>query len=444
MASRPRLVLTGLLTATTCALVAEGVVNVNLMPYAQDLGVSTTALGLVFVTHRLTRLVVAPWVGLLADRIGRRPPLLLGLACATLGLVALTLARGTAVLLAARALWGLASAFIVTAGLASALDIAGPAERGGILGLYQAALYGVYPFGNVVGGFLVDGLGYVSTFAACAVVVLLSAALASLTVRETRRREGAVGAPGPAAGLVDYVRLLRGPIRRYVALKMLSGFAIWGVFEATFVLFLLDAHGSATTFLGTGLGTKSLAGVLLAAMSVLGFLVGSPLVGHWSDRSGRHMRAVSGSLALTALAFAGLGVAASTEAIAVAVVALGLAIALISTPLTALVGAAAPADARAAAMAAYATLSDLANAAGAILGAAAAIGGGYRPTYLATAALVAAGALALLAPSEARRPSDPPGTEDHPRPSSERRLRRRTNGGASGGSSETPPTRTTP
>jgi MFS family permease len=399
---RRRLVLAGLLTATTCALVAEGVVNVNLMPYAQGLGVPAAALGFVFVVHRLTRLGVAPWVGLLADRVGRRPPLLLGLACAGLGLVALALAQGTVALVGARALWGLASALIVTAGFASALDIAGPTERGGILGLYQAALYGVYPFGTVVGGFLVDGFGYVRTFALCAGVVLASAALASLTVRETRRRDRPAGTADAAAGLADYVRLLRGPIRRYVALKMLSGFAIWGVFEATFVLFLLDTLGPATALLGTGLGTTSVAGVLLALMLVLGFLVGSPVVGRWSDRSGRHMRAVVGSLGLTVLGLAGLAAVATAEGMALAVIALGLAVALISSPLTALVGGAAPPDARAAVMAAYAALTDVASAAGAILGAAAALSAGYRLTYLATAALVAVGTAALVVPRTRR------------------------------------------
>jgi MFS family permease len=435
MVARPRLVLAGLLTATTCALIAEGVVNVNLMPYARDLGVPASALGLVFVAHRLARLAVAPWIGLLADRIGRRPPLLLGLACAGLGLAALTLARGAGVLLAARVLWGLASALIVTAGFASALDISGPDERGGILGLYQAALYGVYPFGSVAGGFLVDGLGYGPTFAACAGVVLLSAALASLTVRETRPPGAAARAAGAAAGLADYVRLLRGPIRRYIALKMLSGFAIWGVFEATFVLFLLDTQGPVTSLLGAGLGTKSLAGVLLAAMLILGFLVGSPVVGRWSDRSGRHMGAVTASLALTALALFLMGAVASVEGVAAAVIALGLAVALISSPLTALVGAAAPADARATVMAAYATLTDLANALGAILGAAAAIGGGYRLAYLSTAALVTAGALALLlAPPAIERASDSPGAGDGlGRTSAGRGLAPHTAGGGGGG-----------
>jgi predicted MFS family arabinose efflux permease len=88
---------------------------------------------------------------------------------------------------------------------------------------------------------------------------------------------------------------------------------------------------------------------------------------------------------------------------ALAVVALGLAVALISSPLTALVGGAAPPDARAAVMAAYAALTDVASAAGAILGAATALSAGYRLTYLLTAALVAVATAASVTASRGGR-----------------------------------------
>jgi predicted MFS family arabinose efflux permease len=54
-------------------------------------------------------------------------------------------------------------------------------------------------------------------------------------------------------------------------------------------------------------------------------------------------------------------------------------------------------------MAAYAALTDVASAAGAILGAATALSAGYRLTYLLTAALVAVGTIALVV-SHARDP----------------------------------------
>jgi len=291
---------------------------------------------------------------------------------------------------------------IVTAGFASVLDISGERERGGALGMYQAALYGVYPLGSVAGGFLTDGLGYVPTFALCAGVVLANAVLALFMLRETRH-VGSVARPrAPAIRLRDYPRLLVGPVRRYMALKMLSGFAIWGVFEATFVLFLLAIFGKATTLFGVPLGTRSVAGIMLAIVLLLGFLFGSPVVGRWSDRSRQRMPLVLASLVLTAMALVGLSVAASAETILLAVVAVGLAVALASAPLAALVGEAASPESRAAVMAAYSTLSDLANSAGAILGASLALRIGYGVTYLGTAAVVVIGSCLLIGPLRSR------------------------------------------
>jgi MFS family permease len=386
-----RLVFGGLLVTTTFALVAEGVVNVNLMPYAAGLGVGSAGLGVVFTAHRLVRIAATPAVGLAVERFGRRPSLLAGILSAAVALAMLAVARDFPALLVARALYGLASSLIVTAGLATVLDVTPPERRGGALGLYHAALWGVYPVGSVAGGFLVDAVGYVRTFLGASGAVAVGTVLAFVTVRETREPRPALGTA--AAGVVrlrDYPRLLSGPVRRYAALKMLSGFAIWGVFEATFVLFLLDLFGPETRLAGAPLGTRSFSGLLLAAILVVGFLVGSPLVGRWSDRPARRLPLALASLALTTVGLLGLTLATTAETVALAVLAVGLAVACGTAPLAALVSDAAPPDARAATMAAYSTLNDVANSAGSIAGAWLATGVGYRPTYLLTAVLVAA------------------------------------------------------
>jgi MFS family permease len=397
-----------LLGTSAGALVAEGVVNVSLMPYAASLGVPAAGLGLLYTAHRLVRLAAAPWAGLAADRVGRRPPLLLGFFCMSLALLVLALAGSFPTLLASRVLYGLGSACLITAGLASALDLGGETERGRTIGLYQGAIYGVYPLGSVAGGFLTDAFGYGRTFLGCSGAVLGVTLLATAAVAET-------GMPGPGgdravpgARLRDYPRLLDRRIRRYTALKMLSGFAIWGVFEATFVLFLLAQLGPETTLFGAGVGTRSVAGLMFGILLVLGFLLGSPVVGRWCDRTDQRMPLVWVSLAVTALALLVLGVAGTTETVTVAVVGLGLAVALATTPLAALVGDAARPERRAATLAAYSTLGDVANAVGSILGTALALGVGFRPTYIGTAMVVVAGSALLFPRTERRRVGDEP------------------------------------
>jgi MFS family permease len=186
---------------------------------------------------------------------------------------------------------------------------------------------------------------------------------------------------------------------------MLSGFAIWGVFEATFVLFLLDLFGPATRLAGTPLGTRSVAGLMLAAILVVGFLLGSPLVGRWSDRPDRRLPLALASLALTVAGLLGLTLATTAEAVTLAVLAVGLAVACGTAPLAALVSDAAAPGARAATMAAYSTLNDVANSAGSIAGAWLATGVGYRPTYLLTAVVVAAATPLVARPRRKEAPA---------------------------------------
>ena len=256
-----RLVFPGILATTAVAMVAEGVVNVNLLPYAVSLGIPAALLGIVFSAHRMARIVGAPWVGLAADRLGRRPPLLCGVFSAALGLLALAFATGFWSILAARLLYGIASVLLITAGTASVLDLATPRERGRMLGIHQAALYGIYPAGSAIGGVLVDTAGPRRVFLGCGVVVLLAALLALVLVVETRhlggrdRRSPVLGSTatpshGSGATIASVIRLFSGPVGGYALLQMLSGFAVWGVFESTFVLFMFGRFGPATHFLG--------------------------------------------------------------------------------------------------------------------------------------------------------------------------------------------------
>jgi MFS family permease len=397
--ARRRALLAGLLVPTAFTLAAEGVVNVSLMPYAAELHVPAAGLGVVFTAHRLVRIAASPFVGLLADRWGRRPLLLLGILCGACSLLVLSVASGFAGLLLARVLYGLASGLIVTVGLVAILDFSEPRRRGATVGLHQAAVYGVYPVGSALGGFVVDRLGAPSTFLGASIVLFGSLAVAAASVPETRELVGATERTAPPR-LRDLPGLFTAPIRRYTALKMVSSFAIWGLFEATFVMFLLATLGEDGTLFGRSIRTQSLAGLLIAMLLAVGFLFGSPATGRWSDRTGRRMPLIRGSLGLTAVAVFGLAMASTSEAIASAVLALGLSIALVTAPSAALVGAAAPPHARAGVMAAYATCNDIASSAGAMLGVALALGVGYPATYLGGSLLVAGVGLAFTRGAE--------------------------------------------
>lgn len=383
---RRHLMLIGLLLPTALTFVAEGVVSVIFTPFASALHVPAALFGLLFTLHRLVRIAATPAIGIAADRIGRRPLLLLGVLCGCLSLFVLSFAHSPLPLFIARMLYGLASGLLINVGSISLLDIAKPNERGGMLGLQQAAVYGLVPLGTAAGGFMVARLGESATFLICGGVVFFSLLIAALVVPETRGEGAQAGFSLTArTSFKDYPRLLRGNAWPPIALKMISGFALWGVFEATVVLYFLKKLGKQSHLLGLPMATQEISGLFLSALYVVGFLVGSPVAGRLADRSGKHLLFVQGSLVLTALSLVGLSMARGAESLGLLLLGLGVATALITTPSAALVGHTAPKEERAALMSAFSTLSDIGCSLGAVVGAALSLRIGFEMTYMGTA-----------------------------------------------------------
>ncbi|HHO81501.1 MAG TPA: MFS transporter [Bacillaceae bacterium] len=102
-------------------------------PYAADLGAGKTAVGIVVGTMPVLAILVRPFVGVALDRLGRRGPLLFGLAVhgLAMGLYALAPSLGGLTgLVAARALQGIGWGTASTAFGTLAADLV-PAERRG-------------------------------------------------------------------------------------------------------------------------------------------------------------------------------------------------------------------------------------------------------------------------------------------------------------------------
>src|SRR4029079_1007199 len=91
--------------------------------YADELGFSGLVLTTVFATYAVTLVASLLLCGRLADRFGRRPVILAGLATGCLALVVFTAAESTAWLYAARALQGIAVALISGPATAALVEI---------------------------------------------------------------------------------------------------------------------------------------------------------------------------------------------------------------------------------------------------------------------------------------------------------------------------------
>jgi MFS family permease len=136
-------------------------------------------------------LALRGWAGWAADRYGRRPFMLAGCAIFTAAPLAYATSGGVASLFLARLAHGAGMGLCPTAATAMVADIAPPARRAEMLGVFGMAGSLALALGPAAGVVLVRSLGFSGLFATAAAVAAISVACVllvpeTLTVRETR------------------------------------------------------------------------------------------------------------------------------------------------------------------------------------------------------------------------------------------------------------------
>lgn len=127
--------------------------------------------------------------GRLADRIGRRPPVIAGLAITALGLGLIGYSTGLVMLLALAAVSGLGAGFVNPGQQAAVADVVGTDRSGGtVLSTFQMFQDGGAILGPVLTGIVADQLGFGPAFTMTAVISLL-ALVPWLLAPETLPRE---------------------------------------------------------------------------------------------------------------------------------------------------------------------------------------------------------------------------------------------------------------
>ncbi|MGH7727565.1 MAG: MFS transporter [Vulcanimicrobiaceae bacterium] len=123
--------------------------------------------------------------GALSDRVGRKPPIVVGLVLDAAGLALAGVARDGATWFAAATLAGLGTALVYPVLLAAISDVAAPVERGTALGVYRLWRDGGYALGGLTIGIAAAHLNARGSFSALAVLLLASAMFVQRWMRET-------------------------------------------------------------------------------------------------------------------------------------------------------------------------------------------------------------------------------------------------------------------
>lgn len=119
------------------------------------LGASPSVTGAVIALWALTGIAMSPVAGLAADRLGRRPPLLVGLAGSAACAVAFGLVTSVTPLLVVIPIWGIVSAGIRPAARAYVTDVVPPALRVEAFGIERLVGNATFALGPPVGALIV-------------------------------------------------------------------------------------------------------------------------------------------------------------------------------------------------------------------------------------------------------------------------------------------------
>lgn len=258
---------------------------------ARDLGTSEAGAALTLTAYFIVFGAAQMIYGPLSDAIGRKPPLMLGVAVFLFATIAAALAPDIGWLIAARAIQGLGAATLMAVPRAVIRDMAtGPAAARMMAAIM--IVISVSPMlAPLTGSVVMAWGGWREIFAVLAVAAGLSLALIILALPETLAVEHR--RPIRLAEMLAGARRLLGD-RRFLGLTMIGGFGM-----ASFFVFLASA-----TFVYTGQYGLSPTGFSLAfAVNAIGFFSASQFAGRLAERFGME-RVIS--LAITGFALSAL------------------------------------------------------------------------------------------------------------------------------------------
>src|SRR4051812_45816455 len=175
---RSRAVAVALITcATFTDLVAYSIAIPVLPDLSRKLGASPTMIGFLFASFGVTLLIVSVPMGAVSDRIGRKGPLVGGLAALAAASLLFAFADTLPWLFAARLVQGAADAVTWVVGFALVADLYEANERGRITGIVMMGTSFAVMIGPTIGGWLYELGGIRTPFVAVAVMAAVAVAL---------------------------------------------------------------------------------------------------------------------------------------------------------------------------------------------------------------------------------------------------------------------------
>jgi MFS transporter, DHA1 family, multidrug resistance protein len=259
----------------------------------ESFGAGVEALGISAMAYALTSTIAAPFFGMLADRFGRRPIILLSLSAYVLAFSGYLFAASAWVMILLRGLAGVFTAGLIPAITSSVSDLSSEDRRAQWIGIVNGGASAGWIIGPFFGGLLYDRFGYMVPFTASIVMAAGALLLALFLIPETYT-------PSARSGhlRMAWMRDMKMfASQRTFLLLMLISFGVmfaWAFIEPQFMFYAYDDLNWTSSRLGLVMSTYGFA-----------FMFGEFTLGRLSDRLGRKPVLMLG-LALFSAQFIGL------------------------------------------------------------------------------------------------------------------------------------------
>ncbi len=388
---------------TTAAIMGDSLMYVVLPTAVIEFGVGETFglatsfwIGLALSINRFIRLASNAFAASVYHRFGVRWPFVISAATGALTTLAYGLGSGLAVLLLARAVWGVSYSHLRLGAHLTAFSVGTSAMRGRLIGFFNAGSRGGSLIAVTAGAALFEQTSRGVAFTVLAGVGMLGVVMAMRVpnLKPRRPRETSEVKRGrfsvwdvAVSRLPDQARKIRLSLLSISLMSFAVAFAANGLVIATLSTYLAELVEGEREVFGVSIAVVTLAGLLVGVRWFADLGLALPL-GHLSDRLGRR-RSIAYGMAAVVAALAVLSTYDTVEVLVVVmpilfVVAVGL-----STSLDTALGETSPNETRPAAMSRYSTWQDLGAAMGPVTGFLIADRIGFQGGFLVAAVLLA-------------------------------------------------------
>jgi multidrug resistance protein len=285
-----------------------------LLPFwAEHLGANPTEVGLILTFYALAQFIFTPLLGVLSDRFGRKPIIVVSLLIEAFSLALSGLAGSLVVLLIARFIGGIGASNIGSA-QAVVADVTPPEGRARGMGMIGASIGLGFVVGPAIGG-LLSPIGPAVPFMVAMAVAIVNALLVIAFLPETHKERGAAKTGFSAkkgSGLLPsgVGQVLRNTtITRFIMINFLFTMAFTAM-EAVFALFSHQRFG----------WTAKENGYIFTYVGFIVVLMQGGLVGQLVKRFGERTLLIAGLVMLAA----GLALLPWSTSLAFILVALGI------------------------------------------------------------------------------------------------------------------------